>query len=229
MPATDTRTTEQPGFAARLRTETWAAHGDAESDGALYELIGGAGGRTLFRTLSTQLYFVYAELEAAAAAMRADAVAGPFAAPELTRLPSLDADLTVLGGPGWRAGARPLPETERYVQRLRAVARDWSGAFVAHHYTRYLGDLSGGLAVGRAARRHLGIGAANGGSFYVFDAIANPAQFKANYRALLDTAPWTADEQDRVVAETLVAYRLNTALQRAVSRSAREAEPEPVA
>ncbi len=209
---------QQPGFAAQLRTRSWAAHGEAEGGGAMSQLMQAAT-RPLYEELLTQLFFVYAELEAAAEVMATDAVAGPFVVRELERRASLEADLTALRGPDWRAEATPLPETERYVQRLRDVARDRPGHFVAHHYTRYLGDLSGGLALGAAARRQLGITAADGGSFYVFSELGKPAQFKADYRALLDSAPWTAAEREEVIAEVLNAYRLNTDLQIAIARA----------
>lgn len=209
---------QEPGFAAQLRTRSWAAHGEAESGGAMSEMMRAAT-RPLYEELLTQLFFVYAELDAAAEIMRGDAVAGPFAARELERRPSLEADLTALCGPDWRERATPLPETERYVQRLREVARDRSGPFVAHHYTRYLGDLSGGLALGSAARRQLGITAESGGSFYVFAELGKPAAFKAGYRTLLDDAPWTAAEREELIDEVLRAYRLNTDLQLAIVRA----------
>lgn len=224
MPDPITEASQPPadpsGFAARLRTVTWSAHGEAESGGALSTLIGGTGSLTLYRVLLTQLHFVYAELEAAAVVMRADPIAGPFAAPELTRLPALTADLIALGDPWSATESVQLPETEQYVQRLREVATSWSGAFVAHHYTRYLGDLSGGFAVGSAVKRHLGLTETAGRTFFVFDQIANPREFKENYRNLLDGAAWTLAEQDLVAAETLRAYQLNTYLQVAIEREA---------
>lgn len=208
----------EEGFAARLRTRSWAAHGEAESGGAMSEMMRAAT-RPLYEELLTQLFFVYAELESAAEVMRGDAVAAPFAAREVERRASLESDLAALRGPDWRAAATPLPETQRYVDRLGEVGRERSGCFVAHHYTRYLGDLSGGLALGAAARRQLGITAENGGSFYVFAEIDKPAAFKAAYRTLLDEAPWTPAEQDEVIDEVLLAYRLNTDLQLAIARA----------
>lgn len=209
------------GFAARLRARTQSAHSTAEGDGALTVLINGAGDRTLYRVLLAQLQFVYGALEATAEKMRADPVAAPFIAPELTRLPALQADLVTLAGPDWAATTAPLDQTQRYVDRLNEVAATCSAAFVAHHYTRYLGDLSGGFAVGSAVRRHLGLEEIEGRRFFVFDQIPSPKRFKDGYRQLLDDAPWSSAERDLLVDETLLAYRLNTDLQFAIEREGR--------
>jgi heme oxygenase len=97
------------------------------------------------------------------------------------------------------------------VQRIAEVAANWGGAFVAHHYTRYLGDLSGGQFIRTLMQRQFGF-TDDGVSFYTFDEIADPKEFKENYRAALDNAPWTESEKTRVLDEVLTAYQLNTDL-----------------
>ncbi len=105
-----------------------------------------------------------------------------------------------------------MPTADRYVERIDEVAAErWSGGFVAHHYTRYLGDLSGGQVIGRLMQRHFGF-ETNGIGFYVFDQIAKPKVFKETYRDQLDAVAWDAAERDRVIDEVLLAYRLNTEL-----------------
>jgi len=213
------------GFATRLREASWAAHGSAEAEGALsalmrYDDADRDGFLALHVALLTQLHFVYDALEHNAATMRTDPVAAPFADPALTRLPALRADLAHLGHPF--RDARPLPATERYVERLMTSGRAGAGQFVAHHYTRYLGDLSGGLAVGAKVRQVLGLEHEDGHRFFRFDAIA-PGPFKRAYRQLLDDAPWDETQQQRVIDEVLVAYALNNAMQSAVLASTRAA------
>jgi heme oxygenase len=90
------------------------------------------------------------------------------------------------------------------------VAFTWPAGFVAHHYTRYLGDLSGGQLMRRALRREYGLDGP-GTRFYEFPGV-DPRTFKQHYRHLLDTAPWDAVEQDRFLDEVSLAYRLNTAI-----------------
>src|SRR3546814_10316408 len=109
--------------------------------------------------------------------MRTDPVASVFITDRLTRLPALEADLEFLIGPDWRERIHPLPTTERYVDRIRTVGTAWAGGFVAHHYTRYLGDLSGGQFIGRLMQRRFGF-ETNGIGFYLFDDIADPKAFK---------------------------------------------------
>ena len=51
-----------------------------------------------------------------------------------------------------------------------------------------------------------------GTRFYTFTEIADPTAFKNAYRARLDAAPLDNADKLRVVAETQVAYDLNSAL-----------------
>ena len=150
-------------------------------------------------------------LEGAGERMRQDPVASVFITDKLTRLPALEADLEFLLGADWRERIVALPTTQRYVDRIRQVGATWAGGFVAHHYTRYLGDLSGGIFIGRVMARRFGF-ETNGIGFYLFDDIADPAAFKDVYREQLDAAPWDDAERERVIDEVLLAYRFNTEL-----------------
>ena len=102
----------------------------------------------------------------------------------------------------------PAPAPRPYVRRLNEVASTWPGGFVAHHYTRYLGDLSGGRPIGSCSRavrvRH------ERRPFCIFDQLADPTAFEDTYRAQLDAAPWDAAERERVMAEVELASTLTT-------------------
>jgi heme oxygenase len=199
-------------FSQALRERTWSGHGESEGAGFMHDLMTGKGTREDYVALVVQHYFVYEALESAAAKFADDAVARPFLSDQLTRMPALEADLVFLLGDDWRSQITPLPTTERYVARIREIeAEGWAGGFVAHHYTRYLGDLSGGQAIGRLMKRHFGF-ETNGILFYLFDQIADPKAFKETYRDQLDAAGWDAEERERVIDEVLYAYRLNTEL-----------------
>ena len=95
------------------------------------------------------------------------------------------------------------------MDRLNTVAARWPGGFVAHHYTRYLGDLSGGQYISRLMQRQFGF-ETNGVLFYLFDQIASPRDFKETYKTQLDAVGWDAQEQQRVIDEVVLAYQLNT-------------------
>lgn len=198
-------------FSAALRERSQNAHSSSEGAGFMSDLMRGTGSRDDYIALVAQHWFIYEAIEAAAERMREDPVASVFISAKLTRLPALEADLEFLIGPEWRDAIAPLPTTQRYVDRIREVGATWPGGFVAHHYTRYLGDLSGGQFIGKVMARHFGF-ETNGIGFYVFDEIADPAAFKNVYREQLDAAPWDAAEQERVIDEVLVAYQFNTDL-----------------
>lgn len=198
------------GFAERIKRSSRAEHERAESAGFVVDLMAGRLELAAYAAMAGQLRAVYAVLEEAALAQRGDPVAGRFVFDSLTRTPALDADLAWLLG-GRAAAIELLPATRRYVDRLRAVAFDWPGGFVAHHYTRYLGDLSGGAIIRNRLRSVYGL-ELDGVRFYVFDEIAKPKPFKDAYRRLLDEAPWDAGEQQRVLDEVDIAFRLNRAL-----------------
>jgi heme oxygenase len=198
-------------FSQALRERTWTSHGASEGAGFMTDLMQGKGSRNDYIALVAQHYFIYEALEAAEAGFAGDPLAAAFITPRLTRLPAIEADLSFLIGPDWREQITPLPTTQRYVDRINTVAATWSGGFIAHHYTRYLGDLSGGQHIRRLMQRHFGFDT-NGVGFYFFDEIASPKDFKDTYREQLDAVGWSAQERERVIDEVLVAYRFNTEL-----------------
>jgi heme oxygenase len=198
-------------FSAALRERSSRAHASSETAGFMSDLMKGDGTRDDYIALVAQHWFIYEALERTANWMRDDPVASVFISDKLTRLPALEADLAFLIGDDWRERIHPLPTTRRYVDRIDEVGATWPGGFVAHHYTRYLGDLSGGQFIGRLMARRFGF-ETNGIGFYLFDDIADPKAFKEVYREQLDAAPWDAAEQERVIDEVLRAYRYNTEL-----------------
>lgn len=203
--------TEPIPFSTALRERSRTAHSGSEHAGFMDDLMRGRGTRDDYVALVAQHWFIYEALEAAADAMRDDPVAAPFISEKLTRLPAIEADLAFLIGDDWRERIAPLPTTRRYVERIREVGATWPGGFVAHHYTRYLGDLSGGLFIGKLMARQFGF-ETNGIGFYLFDEIADPTAFKDVYREQLDAVAWDAAERERVIDEVLAAYQFNTDL-----------------
>ncbi|NEA38354.1 biliverdin-producing heme oxygenase [Streptomyces sp. SID11385] len=212
----DAGSAETP-FSTVIRTASHAQHTEAENSTFMSDLLGGRLGVDAFARYTEQLWFVYRALEEHTAALAGDPVAGPFADPGLARLPELERDLAHLRGPGWRAGLAPLPATEAYAARIAECAAGWPGGYVAHHYTRYLGDLSGGQIIRDKAERTWGFARKGDGvRFYVFETVPNPAAFKRGYRERLDALPLDAVERERVVDECRRAFALNTGVFRAL-------------
>jgi heme oxygenase len=197
-------------LSARLRRGTRLDHDAAQGSGFLDRLAAGTLPRQAYADLAAQHWFIYETLEQAAATMVTDPVAGAFVFPELTRLPALNEDLTTLLGPQPTLNA--LPATQEYRARLRAVAFDQPWGFIAHHYTRYLGDLSGGQYLGPAIAKAYGLSGA-GHRFFVFDGISPPA-FRTRYRELLDGLAFSPADEQNFLAEVQEAYRLNIAVLR---------------
>jgi heme oxygenase len=215
-------------FSTALRERSSGAHSGSEGAGFMSDLIKGDGTREDYVALVTQHWFIYEALEGAAERMRRDPVAAVFISEKLTRLPALAADLEFLIGADWRERIVPLPTTQRYVDRINQVGATWPGGFVAHHYTRYLGDLSGGLFIGKLMQRRFGFDT-NGIGFYIFGDIADPKAFKDVYREQLDAAPWDETEKERVIDEVLRAYRFNTELFEDLARAKAETGATAVA
>jgi heme oxygenase len=204
-------------FSTAIRTASHEQHTEAETSTFMSDLLGGRLGVAAYARYTEQLWFVYEALESGAERLASDPVAGPFIQPELYRLAALERDLEHLRGPGRRSGLSALPATRAYAARVRACAERWPAGYVAHHYTRYLGDLSGGQIIRGTAEKTWGFARKGDGvRFYVFEQIANPAAFKRSYRELLDAVPADDLEKQRIVTECKRAFALNTAVFRAL-------------
>jgi len=204
-------------FSTVIRTASHEQHMEAETSTFMSDLLGGRLGVAAYARYTEQLWFVYEALEAGAERLAPDPVAGPFIRPELFRLAALERDLAHLRGAGWRTGLSALPATRAYAARVRECAEQWPGGYVAHHYTRYLGDLSGGQIIRGRAEKTWGFERKGDGvRFYVFEGIGNPAALKRDYRELLDAVRADDLEKQRIVAECRRAFMLNTAVFRAL-------------
>ncbi|GED87364.1 heme oxygenase (biliverdin-producing) [Streptomyces sp. 6-11-2] len=200
-------------FSTLIRTASHEQHTEAETSTFMSDLLGGRLGVDAYARYTEQLWFVYKALEDGAGRLASDPVAGPFVRPELFRLAALERDLTHLRGASWRSGLNALPATEAYAARVRECAERWPAGYIAHHYTRYLGDLSGGQIIRDKAEKTWGFTKKGDGvRFYVFEEIPNPAAFKRGYRELLDTVDADDLEKQRIVTECKRAFTLNTAV-----------------
>ncbi|MEU3019654.1 biliverdin-producing heme oxygenase [Nocardiopsis sp. NPDC007018] len=196
-------------FSARLRAATWSDHEAAEHHGFTQALMEGRLSLDGYTAMVAQHHFAYVALERVGRELADDPVAGRFHRPELERVPALETDLAHLLGPDWRGRVHPTPATRTYVARIEQMA-DHPAGFVAHHYTRYLGDVSGGQFIRRVAAGAYGLTDDAGVSFYVFDALGSLPRFRSGYRELLDSLDLDESDADLLVRETRLAYQLNT-------------------
>jgi len=179
--------TEVEAFSSRLRAATSRDHREAESEGFITELMKGERTAADYLLLLTQYRPLYAALEAATARWRHDGRVAALFDPALDRLGAIDADLARLREEeGVEALPDVTPATLAYVARVEDAGRErepWR--LVAHHYLRYLGDLSGGQAIGALVARHYGI-PAEALSMWSFASVPKPKVYKDGYRARLD-------------------------------------------
>ncbi|GAA3546535.1 biliverdin-producing heme oxygenase [Nocardioides daeguensis] len=193
-----------------LREGSRAEHEAAEGSTFMAELLDGRLTAEAYADLLLRLRRVYAALEEVLAEHHADPIVAAVHDPALERLAAIDADLA-----HWAPGVDPemldSPAAAAYVERIRAGAA-WGGLLAAHHYTRYLGDLSGGQVIGRVLQRTFDLPEDTGVAFYEFAQIPKPKPYKDGYRARLDALDLTSDEVDRVVEEVRAVFRLNQAL-----------------
>ncbi|MCS4277184.1 MULTISPECIES: heme oxygenase (biliverdin-producing) [Mycetocola] len=203
--------TDVTPFSTQVRERTRQDHSSSEGADFMADLMRGRGTREDYAALTAQHFFIYEALEAAADAQAEDEVAGKFVFESLRRLPALERDLAFLLGDNWREQIAPLPTTVNYVARINEIGSTWAGGLIAHHYTRYLGDLSGGQYIARLMKRQFELDEA-GVEFYAFPEIEDPAVFKDAYRELLDALDWDEAERERVIEEIVRAYAYNTNL-----------------
>jgi heme oxygenase len=209
-------------FSTVLRAATRDDHESAREDRYLGALLSGRLSREVYGTMIVQHYFVYRALDGIARSLADHPVAGAFVFPELFRQESLERDLLAVYGPRWRERLDPARPTRTLVARIEQAA-DWPGGYIAHHYTRYMGDLSGGRIVRRHLREIYGFERGGGMEFYYFDAIDSVPHFKNDYRRRLDELPVDEAEKQRIIRETKLAYQLNTEMLAALGRIANAA------
>ena len=212
--------TPEATFSARLRHATQAEHSRAESAEFISTLMEGNRSARDYALLLSQYRFIYSALEEECRSLRerSESVgqAGDLLAdlldPRLERLPSIEADLAgLVPAVGLDVAPEALPATQEYAVRIRAAAAEDPARLLAHHYLRYLGDLSGGLAIGKMVGRHYGI-APEHLSMWTFHGIDKPKVYKDGYRAKLDAYAVDDARADALVDEAASGFALNRAL-----------------
>lgn len=195
-------------FATNLRRATWSDHEAAEFGRYMQALLKSELTEAQYGALTAQLYFIYKALEATVPAWENDATYGVFVDRALDRVERIEQDLEYYYGADWRTEVKALPATETYVARINEVAPTWGGGFLAHHYIRYLGDLSGGVDMRKVGEAKYGL-TGPGIQFYDFPGITDGRQWKVNYRDNLNALNISDEEKQKIIDEVSNAYRLN--------------------
>lgn len=196
----------EPTLSVLMRDGSRTEHTDAETSTFISALMGGRVNADGYATYLGRLHPVYAALESVGSQLADSPELVGIVDPALARLDALDADLAFWGGRP--ATTSESPAVAAYVARILATLAE-PPRYLAHHYTRYLGDLSGGQAIGRLLARHFDLDGSAGLAFYDFSAVGKPKPYKDAYRARLDAAPLSGPQREEVVEEVRRAFALN--------------------
>ena len=196
-------------LAAQLREGTKKAHTMAENTGFVSCFLKGVVDKASYRKLVADLFFVYSAMEEEVGKLTDHPVVGPVGMEQLNRRESLEKDLAYYFGDTWKDQIQPSPSAAAYVDRIHSIAKESPELLVGHHYTRYMGDLSGGQILKNIAQKAMNMKGDDGLHFYVFDDIADEKAFKTNYRSTMDELPIDQGTADRIVEEANHAFHLN--------------------
>ncbi len=196
-------------LATQLREGTKKAHTKAENVGFVKCFLKGVVEKNSYRNLVKNFYFVYSAMEEEIQRHRENPVISKIYFPELNRKQSLEQDLKFYYGNGWREQVAPSSAGKAYVQRIRDISKLEPELLVAHSYTRYLGDLSGGQILKKIAQRGMNLTDGEGTAFYEFPEILDEKAFKNNYRQAMNDIPIDQATADRIVDEANATFGMN--------------------
>ncbi|KAI9016756.1 hypothetical protein DFJ74DRAFT_678134 [Hyaloraphidium curvatum] len=185
-------------------------------------------------------FYVYATMERELELHKADPGVGPIHFPaELDRLAAVEEDLAFYTGCS-RPRSPPTATVVRYMNRILGAAgklfvdgekkRLGAVLLMAHSYTRYFGDMSGGQFISEQLKTNWNLEGDQGRKFYRFNVPSIP-EFKAKYVAAMDTiAAQILDslaKEDRFVDEALAVFALNDDMLRECVGECASAAAEP--
>jgi len=196
-------------LATKLREGTSKSHSMAENVSFVKSFLGGVVDKESYRKLVSNLYFVYSAMEEAMERNKNNPLISPIYFRELNRRKSLEKDLEYFYGENWRSSISISQATQLYVDRIVMISSDRPELLVAHAYTRYLGDLSGGQILKKIAQRAMNLSEGKGLSFYEFDEVEDEQEFKQNYKKALDSLGLDLQLADQVVAEANLSFTMN--------------------
>ncbi len=196
-------------LATKLREGTKKAHTMAENVGFIKCYLKGTVEKNSYRKLVANFYFVYSAMETEMERHRSHPVLSKIYFPELNRRASLEQDLAFYYGPNWKEQIKASAATEVYVQRIQEISVTEPELLIAHSYTRYIGDLSGGQILKGITERAMNLSDGQGTAFYRFESIPDEKQFKAKYRQAMNEMPVDEATVERVVEEANAAFGMN--------------------
>jgi len=198
-------------LAGQLREGTKKSHTMAENTGFVACFLKGVVEKTSYRKLIGDLYFVYKAMEEEIDRLVQEdhPVIKHIGFKELFRRQTLEKDLEFYYGNDWIDQITISESARSYVNRIRLVANESPELLVGHHYTRYIGDLSGGQILKKIAKKALNLRGDDGLHFYEFQLIEDEKLFKQSYSEILNKLPIDQKIADNIVDEANEAFAYN--------------------
>jgi len=202
--------TRPDGLVTRLRRHTRELHRAAERSGIVSDLLHRRADRRGYSLYLRNLLPAYEAMEAALECRAGSSGYECIADRRLFRSPAIRADLCAIAGRPWQYSLPELPVARRYADWLMIVAQSGDLRLLGHTYTRCLGDLSGGVILGRLVSTSLSL-PPEALRFFDFRSIGDVAHFRERYLDAIDQlAAGTCVET--IVAEAITAFRFNIEL-----------------
>jgi len=195
-------------LSALLRESTMADHEYAESRPFITELMAGRLHVRAYVDLLAGLTPVYQAMEQHFHLRSDESSMCLFDHRALDRFGRMSDDLASFGQPALRADT--LTSTHNYVTSIHRASES-PQRLLAHHYTRYLGDMAGGRAIAAVLHRSYGVSLSQL-SFYDFTDVGDIVHYRRRYKQLLDLVPWSEHERRIFINEARLAFRLNADL-----------------
>uniref|UniRef100_A0A673CZY0 Heme oxygenase n=1 Tax=Sphaeramia orbicularis TaxID=375764 RepID=A0A673CZY0_9TELE len=222
----------------QIKKVTKESHVRAENTELMLSFQRGQVSLQQYKLLLCSLYEIYQALEEELDRNSDHPGVAPIYFPaELARLESIEKDLEYFYGLNWRekivvpgSNKKIQPQTQTgtpltYFSRTDVslmiiqstnhsyftfqIGKENPEFLVAHAYTRYLGDLSGGQVLGRIAQKSMGLKGSEGLSFFAFPGVSSPNLFKQLYRSRMNSVELTEEQRNGVLEEAVRAFELN--------------------
>ena len=193
-------------LALQLKEGTKVSHSAAENTKFVSSFLKGVVSRDNYKQLTANFYYVYRAMEEEIEKLDDF----PLHDKLLNRTNKLEQDLRYYYGVMWRDKISPSQSTKNYVKRIQVIAQQTPYLLVAHHYTRYMGDLSGGQILSNIAKKALNL-TTEGLKFYEFD-IPNMKEYKDKYRQTLNDLNMSEVQTSMLIDEANYAFKLNMLL-----------------
>jgi heme oxygenase len=192
----------------QMREGTKKSHTMAENTGFITCFLKGVVEKKSYVKLLSDLYHVYSAMEQEFDRHKDHPILSQIYFPELFRKESIEKDLEYYFGSEWEGSVTQTDSCKEYVKEIKRVSDVFPELLIAHHYTRYIGDLSGGQVLKKIAQTALKVDD-SGMNFYIFKDIPDEKKFKDNYREILDSLPFTQETINSIIAEANNAFKLN--------------------